>query len=289
MTVTPGCSIQSFVLTLSLAISAACVAHAGSISTNDPPVATLADGRTGTIAFEALTPKSSRDLVLRKPTEKSVIAGVLTLPESPRRRRAPGQGSGDGCGSWQQRRAQERVGVGEALKRHGDRHLRHRQFHRPRRQGDGDRPVTTVADRRCGRGARGAPLARHPSSNRPEADRSDRLLTRRIRRHQHGAGADPACGHRWRPALRGACRPLSGMRGPIPLRPSRRVADPHAAGRQGRLHPSLESASPMPTNCARGAPRSELWSIRRQSRIRLRRAAAFPSATDDAPRLSWRD
>ena len=78
MTVTPGRSIQSFVLTLSLAISAACVAHAGSISTNDPPVAALADGRTGTIAFEALTPKSSRDLVLRKPTEKSVIAGVLT-------------------------------------------------------------------------------------------------------------------------------------------------------------------------------------------------------------------
>jgi dienelactone hydrolase len=82
MTVTPGRSIQSFVLTLSLAISAACVAHAGSISTNDPPVAALADGRTGTIAFEALTPKSSRDLVLRKTTEKSVIAGVLTLPES---------------------------------------------------------------------------------------------------------------------------------------------------------------------------------------------------------------
>ena len=52
MTVTPGRSIQSFVLTLSLAISAACVAHAGSISTNDPPVAALADGRTGTIAFE---------------------------------------------------------------------------------------------------------------------------------------------------------------------------------------------------------------------------------------------
>jgi dienelactone hydrolase len=63
-----------------IAALAACGAHAGSITTNDPPVATLADGRTGTIAFEALTPKSSRELVSGKATEKSVIAGVLTLP-----------------------------------------------------------------------------------------------------------------------------------------------------------------------------------------------------------------
>src|ERR1700728_1323951 len=82
MTVNRGCSIQSFVLTLSLAISAACVAHAGSISTTAPPVATLADGRTGTIAFEALTPKSSRELVSGKTNDKSVIAGMLTLPAS---------------------------------------------------------------------------------------------------------------------------------------------------------------------------------------------------------------
>jgi dienelactone hydrolase len=82
MTVTPRRSFRSFILTLSLAISAACIAHAGSISTNSPPVATLADGRTGTIPFEALTPKSSRDLVSGKASEKSVIAGVLTLPES---------------------------------------------------------------------------------------------------------------------------------------------------------------------------------------------------------------
>jgi dienelactone hydrolase len=65
-----------------LALSAACAAHAGSITATDPPVATLEDGRTGTIAFEALTPKSSRDFVRGKATEKSVIAGVLTLPES---------------------------------------------------------------------------------------------------------------------------------------------------------------------------------------------------------------
>jgi dienelactone hydrolase len=73
-------SIRSSVLALLIAALAACGAHAGSITTNDPPVATLADGRTGTIAFEALTPKSSRELVSGTATEKSVIAGVLTLP-----------------------------------------------------------------------------------------------------------------------------------------------------------------------------------------------------------------
>jgi dienelactone hydrolase len=89
LSIAPGQSISSFVLTLLIAISAACAAHAGSITTNDPPVATLADGRTGTIAFEALTPKSSRELVLRRATEKSVIAGVLTLPESANAMAAP--------------------------------------------------------------------------------------------------------------------------------------------------------------------------------------------------------
>jgi len=82
MTITPVRSACSFVLTLLLAVSAACAAHAGSITTSEPPVATLGDGRTGTIAFEALTPKSSRDLVLRKVAQRSVIAGVLTLPGS---------------------------------------------------------------------------------------------------------------------------------------------------------------------------------------------------------------
>src|SRR6202021_3638993 len=77
-----GLSVQSFALALLIAVSAACAAYAGSITTKDPPVATLADGRTGTIAFEALTPKSSRELVSGKTTEKSVIAGVLTLPAS---------------------------------------------------------------------------------------------------------------------------------------------------------------------------------------------------------------
>src|SRR5579863_5708493 len=82
MSIALGRSTCAFVFAVLLASCAVCVARAGAITANDPPVATLADGRTGAIAFEALTPKSSRALVLRKPTEKSVIAGVLTLPEA---------------------------------------------------------------------------------------------------------------------------------------------------------------------------------------------------------------
>jgi dienelactone hydrolase len=81
--------LQSSLLALLIAVSAACASRAGSITTNDPPVATLADGRTGIIAFEALTPKNSRQLVSGKTTEKSVIAGVLTLPESANAPAAP--------------------------------------------------------------------------------------------------------------------------------------------------------------------------------------------------------
>jgi hypothetical protein len=78
----PSRLVQLSIFALLLAGSAACGAHAGSITTNDPPIATLADGRTGTIAYEALTPKNSRELVNGKSTGKSVIAGVLTVPES---------------------------------------------------------------------------------------------------------------------------------------------------------------------------------------------------------------
>jgi dienelactone hydrolase len=53
MAITFGRSTCSCVLALPTAVSAACAAYAGSITTHDPPVATLADGRTGTIAFEA--------------------------------------------------------------------------------------------------------------------------------------------------------------------------------------------------------------------------------------------
>jgi len=88
--VKPVRPIRSLVFAILLFVSAGCAAEAGSITTSDPPVATLADGRTGTIAFEALTPKSSRDLVNGKASDKSVIAGVLTLPESTNSPSAPG-------------------------------------------------------------------------------------------------------------------------------------------------------------------------------------------------------
>jgi hypothetical protein len=85
----PSRLVQRSVFVLLAVASAGCEAYAGPITTNDPPVATLADGRTGTIAFEALTPKNSRELVNRKTTEKSVIAGVLTLPEAANAAGAP--------------------------------------------------------------------------------------------------------------------------------------------------------------------------------------------------------
>jgi dienelactone hydrolase len=58
------------------------IGQAASIIANDSPVATLADGRTGTIAFNALTPTSWRQLVLGRTTQTSTLAGVLTLPVS---------------------------------------------------------------------------------------------------------------------------------------------------------------------------------------------------------------
>jgi dienelactone hydrolase len=88
----PARSRYSLVLALVLAVSASHAARAGSIITNEPAVATLADGRTGTITFEALTPKNSRELVQRKVIQRSVIAGVLTLPESAKVADAPDLG-----------------------------------------------------------------------------------------------------------------------------------------------------------------------------------------------------
>lgn len=57
-------------------------ARAGQITMDQAPVTTLADGRTGTLAFEALTPKGSCDFVARQVAQKSVITGVLTLPDA---------------------------------------------------------------------------------------------------------------------------------------------------------------------------------------------------------------
>lgn len=79
--------LRDALLGLILAAMSIGAARAGSITTSQSPSNTLADGRTGTIAFTALTPKGSRDFVLRQVTEKSVLASVLTLPEAAR---APG-------------------------------------------------------------------------------------------------------------------------------------------------------------------------------------------------------
>ena len=55
-------------------------ARAAPITTNQPPVATLADGRAGVVAFEAPTPKSARELVERSVAVNSIITGLLKIP-----------------------------------------------------------------------------------------------------------------------------------------------------------------------------------------------------------------
>jgi dienelactone hydrolase len=55
-------------------------ARALSITSDQPPVTSLADGRTGKIAFTALTPESTRSFISRQATKTSTIAGDLTLP-----------------------------------------------------------------------------------------------------------------------------------------------------------------------------------------------------------------
>ena len=55
-------------------------ARAAPITTDQPPVATLADGRAGVVAFEAPTPKSARELVERSVAVNSIITGLLKIP-----------------------------------------------------------------------------------------------------------------------------------------------------------------------------------------------------------------
>jgi len=79
-------AIRSFLLGFALALALAGVgaARAGSITTDQPPVATLADGRVGVVAFEAPTPKSWRELVERSVAVKSIITGLLKMPPGAR-------------------------------------------------------------------------------------------------------------------------------------------------------------------------------------------------------------
>ena len=54
---------------------------AGPATAADPPVADLADGRTGKIYFESVTPAGFFQLAKRQATQKTVIFGTLQLPK----------------------------------------------------------------------------------------------------------------------------------------------------------------------------------------------------------------
>jgi dienelactone hydrolase len=54
---------------------------AGSATAADPPVQDLADGRTGKIYFESITPTGFFQLARRQATQKTVIFGTLHIPK----------------------------------------------------------------------------------------------------------------------------------------------------------------------------------------------------------------
>jgi dienelactone hydrolase len=72
---------RTLLIGFALALAGIGPARAMSITTDQPPVTTLADGRTGAIAFEALTPNGSHEFVDRSQSKKATIAGLLKLPE----------------------------------------------------------------------------------------------------------------------------------------------------------------------------------------------------------------
>ena len=55
---------------------------AGTATAADPPVQDLADGRTGKIHFESVTPTGFFQLAKRQATQKTVIFGVLRMPRT---------------------------------------------------------------------------------------------------------------------------------------------------------------------------------------------------------------
>ena len=55
---------------------------AGSATAADPPVQDLADGRTGKIYFESVTPTGFTQLAKRQATQKTVIVGTLRVPKT---------------------------------------------------------------------------------------------------------------------------------------------------------------------------------------------------------------
>src|SRR5690242_10664651 len=61
-------------------LAAAALAVLSVAAAQAEPVSTLADGRTGKIEYESITPTGFFGLVRRNPSPKMVVTGVLTLP-----------------------------------------------------------------------------------------------------------------------------------------------------------------------------------------------------------------
>src|SRR5262245_35011839 len=60
---------------------AAAIVVTGAWAAQAEPVATLADGRSGKIEFESITPTGFYPLTRHAPSPKTTITGVLSLPE----------------------------------------------------------------------------------------------------------------------------------------------------------------------------------------------------------------
>lgn len=67
---------------LSCAALLALIAASIPVGARAQTVASLADGRSGTITFQSPTPRTMRDLVTHAAMERATISGVLSLPQS---------------------------------------------------------------------------------------------------------------------------------------------------------------------------------------------------------------
>lgn len=69
--------------TVALIVLVLCAALDARVADDKTPSANLADGRSGVIRFESLTPSGYFQLARKETTRTSVIAGTLTLPADP--------------------------------------------------------------------------------------------------------------------------------------------------------------------------------------------------------------
>ncbi|MGC0153415.1 dienelactone hydrolase family protein [Chromobacterium vaccinii] len=77
-------AILNRALAIGLTVCAIAGGHArasSSITVSGAPVASLADGRVGAVAFESVTPRQIIDFVRRAPADKAVVTGMLSLPK----------------------------------------------------------------------------------------------------------------------------------------------------------------------------------------------------------------